>query len=314
MRQLRKAFTLVELLVVIAIIGILVALLLPAVQAAREAARRTECVNKLKQIGLAMHNYNDTFKVLPMAHDKNGNSDPDVSGYVWCRFILPFIEQGTLADKWQPNKTYHDGGSVVNGYSNLMIIRTPIQAYSCPSDTMTMTWNSVPNYNYAVNFGNTDSGRTSPFNGVTNGASPFFYGGSGTGKSYRLADITDGTSNTLLVSEVRTGPVNSDLRGLIWYGKHTGFTTYYGPNNRTAPDALASGFCQNAQASQQGMPCVGNSSTTGSPTMFVSRSRHPGGVNVLLGDASVRFVSNTVDLVTWRNLSTMQDGNVLGEF
>ncbi len=308
----RSGFTLIELLVVIAIIAILVALLLPAVQQAREAARRTSCKNQLKQLGLAMHNYHDVTGCLPigaMAFVENVGGTPTTrggtSGYVWVRYILPYIEQSAMYDAYNETIEYHAG-------TNVALIRTNIPVLLCPSDTATRTWNNAPNYNYAVNYGNTSVARTTPLNGVNYGRAPFHYSGSTTGVCYKMRDMSDGTSNTLLMAEVRQGPLNSDLRGLVWYGPHTGFTTHY-PPNATQPDYLASGFCQTA-SSEYGMPCQAESTADGRPTNFSSRSKHTGGVQVTLGDASVRFISNNIDINTWRNLSTMQDGKVLGEF
>ncbi|WP_237226405.1 DUF1559 domain-containing protein [Rubinisphaera sp. JC750] len=300
----RSAFTLIELLVVIAIIAILVALLLPAVQQAREAARRSSCKNNLKQLGIAMHNYHDVMSTLPMGAIKAPNiADAGTSGYLWVRYILPYIEQAAIYDAWDENIPYHNGG-------NLPLIRTVIPGYLCPSDTATKTWNNAPNYNYAVNYGNTTLERTSPHNGVDFKPSPFHYSTSTTGKAYKLRDLTDGTTNTMLMAEIRQGPVNSDLRGLIWYTHHSGFTAHY-PPNATNPDYLSGSFCQAASANM-GMPCAASSATN--PRSFSARSRHKGGVQILLGDASVRFVSENIDLGTWRNLSTMQDGEVIGEF
>lgn len=303
-RKPRLAFTLIELLVVIAIIAILVALLLPAVQQAREAARRSSCKNNLKQLGIALHNYHDVVGCLPLGAIKApSNSSAGTSGYVWVRYILPYIEQSAMYDAWNEDIPYHNG-------TNLPLIRTTIPTLLCPSDTATKTWNNAPNYNYAVNYGNTSIGRRSPFNSVNFKIAPFHYSNNHTGKSYRLRDMTDGTTNTMLMAEVRQGPLNSDLRGLIWYAPHTGFTAHY-PPNATNPDYLASGFCQ-AGSADLGMPCTGTSSAN--PLNFSARSKHKGGVQVVLGDASVRFISDNIDIDIWRNLSTMQDGQVLGEF
>ncbi len=308
MRRPRKAFTLVELLVVIAIIGVLVGLLLPAVQAAREAARRMSCSNNLKQLGLSMHNYHDTFGTFPNGSLGSGLAgwDQNQSGYVWIRFIMPFIELNNMADQWDVAGQYTWGG-------NNALIRTEIPAYLCPSDTPTKTWNSTPNYNYAVNLGNTDTNRTSPFNGVNFAGAPFEYSTAVNGKSYKMRDLLDGTSNTLLTAEILQGQVGQDLRGLTWYAPHIGFTTYAGPNT-TTPDALNGGFCQNASNAPLGLPCVANSAADGSPTRFSSRSRHPGGVQVTLSDASVRFVAETINITTWRNLGSMRDGAVLESY
>jgi len=300
----RTGFTLIELLVVIAIIAILVALLLPAVQQAREAARRSSCKNNLKQLGTAMHNYHDVTNCLPMGAIKSPNiADAGTSGYLWVRYMLPYIEQGAMYDAWREDEAY-------NSSHNITYVRTVIPTYLCPSDTATKTWNYAPNYNYAVNYGNTTFARTSPHNGVDFGLAPFHYSTNTTGKAYKFRDMTDGTTNTMLMAEVRQGPVDGDLRGLIWYTHHSGFTSHY-PPNASNPDYLNSGFCKAASANV-GMPCSGTSGSN--PLNFSARSRHKGGVQILLGDASVRFISDNIHLETWRNLSTMQDGEVLGEF
>lgn len=298
MQKQRRGFTLVELLVVIAIIGVLVALLLPAVQAAREAARRTQCANQLRQHAIATHNYHDNFGTFPM-----GAAQSATRGLVWLRATLPFIEQNNLYDGWDYTKDYHDGSG-----PNLAIIRTPIKSHICPSDSPTKTWNSTPNYNYAINLGATDRSRTATStldsNAKFQGAPFETY----TNRAYSMAALTDGTSNTLMLSEVRQGQVGSDLRGLTWYGNHVGFNAVYGPNSKN-PDVLASGFCNDPGNRPLGLPCTG-----GGPEVFSSRSRHPGGVQSALCDASVRFVPQTIDITIWRNLASSQDGNVIGDF
>ncbi|MEN6498516.1 MAG: DUF1559 domain-containing protein, partial [Thermoguttaceae bacterium] len=246
MRHSRMGFTLVELLVVIAIIGILIALLLPAVQAAREAARRSTCQNNLKQHALATHNYHDIFLLFPF-----GTALSDTKGFVWLRATLPFIEQKNMYDKWDTSKLYYDA-------PNLAIIRTVIPTHVCPSDTPTKTWNETPNYNYAVNLGTTNTSRTSPFSvapfseTLFTGA-PFEYRTGSTCKQYNMAAITDGTSSTLMLGEVRQGQVGSDLRGLTWYGLHVGFTAYYTPNTKE-PDILSAGFCNDPGNRPLGLP------------------------------------------------------------
>jgi prepilin-type N-terminal cleavage/methylation domain-containing protein len=308
MRRSNRGFTLVELLVVIAIIGILVALLLPAVQAAREAARRTSCNNKLRQHGIAMHNYHDVFLMFPPGCRVSGPpaNQTETSGHVWLRALLPYIEMGTMYDQWDYTVAYHVG-------SNLTLIRTLIPAHRCPSDTAATAWNSVPGYNYASNFGPTDYNRqgtaATPWNGVVFTGAPFEY----LGRQHNLAAVTDGTSNTLMLGEVRQGQAANDIRGLTWWGQAAGFNAFYTPNT-SSPDSFQSGFCTAAAAATPGLPCVANSATNGTPSMMVSRSRHPGGVQVTLCDASVRFVSQTITLATWRDLSGMSDGNVVGDY
>ena len=295
----KRGFTLIELLVVIAIIAVLVALLLPAVQQAREAARRSSCKNNLKQLGLAMHNYHDVTNNLPIA-SMSSTFAGSTSGYVWGRAILPYIEQGPMYDAWNENIEYHSG-------SNLTLIRTIIPGLLCPSDPATKTWNNVPNYNYAVNLGNTTVNSTNPFNGVNHQGGTFKYSGSTRGYSYKFRDLTDGTSNTLLMAEVRQGQIVSDLRGLTWYGPHVGFTTHYPPNT-DIPDRLSSGFCRPSA----GLPCQGTDGSN--PQNFSARSRHTGGVQVIMADGAVRFVSENIDIGTWRDLSTRGGGEVIGEF
>ncbi len=312
----RRAFTLVELLVVIAIIGILVALLLPAVQSAREAARRMQCSNNLKQLALAMHNYHTSINVLPYAASHWGNGG-------WVRATLPYIEQGNLANSWNYAVNY-------GSQPNLDICRVQIPGHLCPSDVKTRSsWGNgtqaMANFNYAVNLGNTSVYRVSPLNGVTFNGAPFHYEEAPTTniESFNFSAITDGTSNTLMFAEVRQAPTqlangagNCDLRGLIWYGHHTGITTHNSPNSQV-PDYVQNGWCPKpTEAAQAKMPC-GNESGQASgstPKNLSSRSTHTGGVGVALCDGSVRFVNDNVDLTTWRNLGSSQDRATLGSF
>ncbi len=306
--EVHRGFTLIELLVVIAIIAILIALLLPAVQQAREAARRSSCRNNLKQIGVAMHNYHDTHGTLPIGAHGTTN------GNVWVRYLLPYIDQANLYNKWDETRLYHQS-------PNLPLTETRIATYGCPSDTWTSSWsaNNIPNYNYAVNLGTTSSYRNSPLNGVTFREAPFYAEHDFTQPAlvYSFRDITDGTSNTLLVAEVRQGQNNDDLRGLTWWGRAAGFTTMHGPNT-TTPDRLPSGFCPTASQAAQlpQWPCAAETAADSgaNPSHFSARSRHEGGVQALLGDGAVRFVSENINLGLWRNLSGQADGNTIGEW
>lgn len=303
----RRGFTLIELLVVIAIIAILIALLLPAVQQAREAARRTQCKSALKQIGLALHNYHDVFNRFPIGggggNNVSNNNDPSQSGYVWLRAIMPYIDLSPAYNKWNENLNYQGAG-------NIDIIRTLYPVFQCPSDTATRTWNNVPNYNYAVNLGNTTSTRLSPFNGVNFQAGAFTTDASTNARCTKISDFTDGTSNTILIGEIRQGQNGSDLRGLIWYVPFTGYSGHHPPNT-SVPDRLAAGFCVTTN-SAIGLPCQGDDGTN--PRMFSARSRHTGGIHTLLGDGAVRFISDNIDINTWRNLHTISDGQTVGEF
>ncbi|MEW4451703.1 DUF1559 domain-containing protein [Bremerella sp. JC817] len=296
----RRGFTLVELLVVIAIIGVLIALLLPAVQQAREAARRIQCSGNLKQLGLAMHNYHDVVNSLPIGYIG------DTTGDGWVKGVLPYIEQNAMYDQWTESQNYNTG----TNQSNVCQIR--IDLMSCPSDTETQWYNSIPQYNYAVNLGNTSSLRVTPLNGVTFASGPFHNenSASGTCKTYGLRDVVDGTSNTLMLMEVRQGLESQDLRGLTWWGPGSGVTAHYAPNT-TSPDALNSGFCKSNPT--RGMPCQGYTAIAdaSNPLIFSSRSQHPGGVQVAMCDGSVRFMPETIDITVWRGLSTMQNGEVI---
>ena len=319
MRPSNRGFTLVELLVVIAIIGILVALLLPAIQAAREASRRSNCANNLKQIGLACQNYHDTYKVLPAAAMAGTNppiGDANQSGLVWIRAILPQMEQSALYDQWDYWGQYTQGLNSIND----KIIKSVIAPYRCPSDNPSSTWNApTPNYNYAVNLGTTDVSRTSPLNGVVFTGAPFEYM---TNKQYNFSAITDGTATTLMIGEIRQGQVGQDLRGLTWYAPHAGFSAYWPPNlglrevanDPNGMDVLFNGFCQDAANRPLGLPCR-VTGTGGFPApLFTPRSNHPGGVQVALCDSSVRFISNDIDLVTWRSLAGSRDANPVGKY
>lgn len=299
----RSGFTLIELLVVIAIIAVLIALLLPAVQQAREAARRSSCKNNFKQLGLALHNYHDTVNTLPIGYCG------DVTGDGWLKGCLPYLDQTPMFNLWNESQNYNTGTNQTS------VCQVRLSVMSCPSDQTSAWYNSIAQYNYAVNLGNTSSIRVSPFNGITFEKAPFHNENNpgGAGVAYRIRDITDGTSNTLLMMEVRQGRTTQDLRGLTWWGPGSGVSAHFGPNT-TSPDALNGGFCVNQPT--MGMPCQGYTSLTDTvnPLIFSSRSQHVGGVHVLMGDGAVRFVSNNVAINIWRNLAGMSDGQVIGEF
>ncbi len=297
----RSGFTLVELLVVIAIIGILIALLLPAVQAAREAARRSQCTNNLKQIGLGMHNYHDIYRALP------------VGAYAccwgtWKVALLPYIEQVNLRQLYVDNNKY--GTPVDNArYAhavNLPVTTTHIPTYQCPSDSPNPNTfiSKITSDNYSVNYGNTGLGQQATLNGIKFGGAPFSNSGSTTSdpKVYNFRDIRDGLSNTLMVAEVIQG-IGNDLRGFSWWGDASGFETYLAPNS-SLPDVIyTTGYCNNQP--QQGLPCIGTPTAT-QPSMYGSRSRHPAGVQVVACDGSTHFVNDSVSLLIWQMSSTTQ--------
>ncbi|PQO29029.1 DUF1559 domain-containing protein [Blastopirellula marina] len=301
MKRRSLGFTLVELLVVIAIIGVLIALLLPAVQQAREAARRIHCSNNLKQLGLAMHNYHDTYRQFPYAqyNDVRGNRNHPNRG-TWYPTVLPFLEQTPLHDQLKP----FFGSKSAPDWATLAIRSTVVSAMVCPSD---------PNGgkqgiqglqgNYVVSAGSTDfSGGGKNLNGI-------FYVRS----ANDLADVTDGTSNTLMIGEVLQSPTvltgpERDLTANYFngYDMEIAFSSYQSPNT-SAPDVAYGGGCGSIPRS----PCVDDSGQT---AVTYARSMHSGGVQFTLADASVRFISETINISTYRNLGARNDGVPLGSY
>jgi prepilin-type N-terminal cleavage/methylation domain-containing protein len=302
----RSGFTLVELLVVIAIIGILVSLLLPAVQAARETARRMQCSNNIRQLALGMHNYHTSSNSLPAGAYS-------CCWGTWKVAVLPYIEQQALFDMYDPNGKYDspDSSFRYGGSRNFPVTSQRISVFTCPTDSKSAHWDIACD-NYVVNYGNTGfvvdgqdvkQGAVAMLNGVEYRGAPFTISGwIGIDAIHiEFAGVRDGLSNTLMFSEVITGKgPNPDLRGFSWWGYAAGFTTYL-PPNASQPDVLQSaGYCFNAP---QNPPCTGPHSAA-QPMMLAARSKHPGGVMAARCDGSVHFMSNNIALGTWRALST----------
>ena len=316
------AFTLVELLVVIAIIGILIALLLPAVQAAREAARRMSCTNNQKQVVLAMHNYHDVFKTFPWG--TRGSTFG-----TWAMQLLPFIEQQAVASQYDWSYEYHG----INGGNNGVLFKDwRISAYSCPSDSnVKSSFLDMAHHSYVVSMGrewvymfgevmlndgkrnsknvlysttSTICAETSRYNAAFTGSAvdvsnnqldyPMAWG---------IASWTDGTSNTLALSETVQGlsPDGNlhDLRGLIWWGPGAYFTTWTSPNS-TSPDLTAWGFDKTAHVKHPLEHTATGFGDRERNLYMAARSWHTGGANVGLADGSIRFVANQVDMDVWR--------------
>ena len=378
----KRGFTLVELLVVIAIIGILIALLLPAVQAAREAARRMQCTNHLKQLGLAVHNYMDNNRaMLPY-----GAESTSFRNYCWL--LLPYIEQQAKYDKvinWRVGPWASAEGAREFGYfPSLNEPRNaPPSCYLCPSDVV-MEWNDGsispgfmrPFLNYAACAGSTavfraDGGgnqwgavggcrgfwvrtihpagtggdviATAPIpisdhKGACFGVVQQGWDANPAGHRFSalipLDEITDGTSNSMLFSEVLVGrwaesTADRDSRGCMIRGGTLSFFTAYLPPNSSQPDIIPSdpanfGFCPTYPSLK--MPCLpavnyadnapapyGHGGSAYNASYHAARSSHTGGVNACGADGHVRFVSNTVNIASWRNFSSTQSGQSGGE-
>jgi prepilin-type N-terminal cleavage/methylation domain-containing protein len=295
----RRGFTLIELLLVIAIIAILIALLVPAVQKVREAAARAQCINNLKQLGLALHGYHDAKKVLPP-----GQFNPiatNVGPYnraCWFQEILAFMDQGPL---YEAQASFLPTCKAGGPYAmNAPGQATVIQSFVCPADpgggkNITHTTNPPSttqgfHSNYVLCAGSTvfgNSGGGLNLNGT-------FYCLSKT----RLAAITDGTSNTLFASEIILIPDThvDDLRGRVyntWQGNVL-FSTLNPPNTSVGDVSF---YCINAPKA----PC---GALSGTNVVQYARSYHTGGVACLLGDGSARFASDNILLSTWQALGT----------
>jgi len=331
-----RGFTLVELLVVIAIIGILVALLLPAIQAAREAARRSQCVNNMKQLAIAFQNYHDTYKKLPRYNYTAvgpGGTCSYWEGFSAHTMILPYVEQQALWDSFQTAylacTDLHEGWR--NGFTSVR--REPVPAFRCASDPGMRFGADAGNNNYAMSIGPTlNVHGTSRCLGVF---SRDF--------ETNFADITDGTSTTILLGELLVGDNDGGkytpgdiVRGIAW------------------PAGVVNNFPTEASLVAYGQACeagIGNHHSTGGrewingspgqtffhtvvppnwqyPTcqtcagcgwfdsdgVHPSRSRHPGGANHALVDGSVRFISNDINLQTYQALGSKDNGEAIPSY
>jgi prepilin-type N-terminal cleavage/methylation domain-containing protein len=345
----RRGFTLIELLVVIAIIAVLIALLLPAVQQAREAARRTQCRNNLKQLALALHNYLDTHSAFPPGNIASGPysaggcyigpTPTGFSGPPWSVLVLPYIDQAPIynqlnfADKF-PRFTNHTSAV---GMANFLVLKdVPLSVFKCPSDAGRPAWmnpanafdgtprpghETIPNYLGCMGGGNPPLGsppRGAPINNenacMSNSATGGIYGPTiftngllGMNTKRQPRDATDGLSNTIMVAESYAYHLEY-LRS--WW--HTGA---YNADRFTNPGMLV-GAAEPINSMEE-LNALFPTTPGFIPNMAAQRviaSYHTGGAQVALGDGSVRFLSENMNLVTLQNLGSMKDGQVLGEF
>lgn len=351
----RRGFTLIELLVVIAVIAVMVSLLLPAVQQAREAARRTQCRNRLKQLGLALHNYHDVHRALPAGYyswptrDGSGPVSARIDpitwdggpGWGWIAALLPYLEQSNLAHQLPGERPIWDSTlaefvsakipellcpSASGGDESFAVLDAagrPLRiggqdvrlgrSHYVASHGQESCWGECGSALTALVFTDiyTSTTTTVTVNGdVSVVADGPFYRNSGT----RFAEVTDGLSNTIFIGEH-----SSRLSDKSWAGVVPGAFTH--PRYRTpenGADAAATLTLVHAGPSGgeldiTGFPII---HPVNFPTLHVGQmySEHTGGGHIGLGDGSVRFVSENINLILWAELSSMGEGEVTGEF
>ncbi len=355
-RKSRRGFTLIELLVVIAIIGVLIALLLPAVQAAREAARRAQCTNNLKQMGLALHNYEGSFGTFPLSNAmvQNGTS---LGGPFWTNNLS--VNSRLL--------NYIEGGNVFNAMNLSLKDSAPentttcgqlISAFVCPSDPNTRAFNDGGTVFGAGNYGFCASSDWYVFswpNAAISGAGSPSRGAFAVNQARRLAEFTDGLSGTAVIAEIKTyqpsmkcpslistanimnvpGPNDplpaaytsgcakiDDVKHSRWSNAgvyHSGYTAAYPPNKKTetlVPAGTVFTFPQGGAGSYMVIDTwSGNENDGGANGVtfasFAARSYHPGGVNVLFGDGSVKYVKDGIAGNTWRAINSISGGEIV---
>lgn len=339
----RKAFTLIELLVVIAIIAILIALLLPAVQQAREAARRTQCKNNMKQLGLAMHNYHDTFKMFPPGIINSGavlstaaTWQQSSLNHTAFTMLLPYIDQAPLYNSMNlslaSGPALVAGGKPLVGWSNTganaIATSTILAAYLCPSDDAAslITYTGTVQYwmtnaatcNYILPSGHISESSAGSWSGYLPSTTTLKSGKVvpwrsmfGNNSSTNLRDVRDGSSNTILVSETNQYRINHPVYSAVW-GQAKQMSTFaqaVGSDLRFRINSSAKNdFC-----------CVGGtgwccSSLPETPYGNTASSRHEGGAQFTMADGAVRFVSENIDYDLYCLINYMADGQPVGEF
>ena len=314
-----RGFTLIELLVVIAIIAVLIALLLPAVQSAREAARRAQCLNNLKQFGIAIQNYHDTQGCFVYGgREKIGQTAPlggctskwydDMS---WYFGVLPYFEQTSIYNAVNFTLT-------ISIADNSTARQARVSVFGCPSSGLQNDefpqpcWSRV-RCNYAVNFGNTNYGQLDKVD-ASGKTIKFLPSPFSLGAVTKISQLTDGTSNTMMWSEVIAPEDSAGWDGPIAETQlaigGAAFETWYGPNAQVAEEVVRQCPPANGLNGIPGCTIVGQEGDE-AKQVFTARSAHPGGVNTVLGDGSVRFIKNTINISVWRALSSSQAGEVI---
>ena len=314
--SLRRGFTLVELLVVIAIIGVLVALLLPAVQAAREAARRAQCSNHLKQMALGMHNYHTSHRIFPIGQalqiDQIAADVTVWPRYCWFYGVLPYVEEQALGDIYQKHISGPRTGKW--SYTALPQKNAIVRTFICPSQAGGAKVENASNPdnqqgfhgNYLVNGGNTY------FNASGYPSSQELNGVFMANHAVSIDMIRDGAANTLFASEiilvpddpVGSGEYQQDVRGRYHNAAHAGamFSTLHSPNT-SVPDRF--NYCLDGKVREA--PCT----YTGTNVVVSARSQHPGGVMTAMADGSVHFLADTIDLTIYHALGSRAGGEVV---
>ncbi len=317
-RSAVRGFTLIELLVVIAIIAVLVAILLPAVQSAREAARQTQCKNNLKQIGVAIHSYHETFFVFPCGIfaglDYSSTGGRGARGSGWFQQTLPYIDQTSVYAQLAPLMA---SGTPVGGDNEIYrapeaLRRMKIPTFMCPTDVNSGSLIGPSHADgfkgsYVMCSGSTTLGTYGSAGHVGPQDGMFFFQ-----SSTRMRDVADGTSNTLMGSEgLSRGP------GLEYGGAGQYWNGYWGGPlfnaSQTPNTTVAERIHTCLSTTYRAAPCV-TVGGTGTDAGVFARSMHVGGVNVLVADGAIKFVTENIDLALWKGLATRSNSERVGDF